>query len=729
MAVRQGLAVLVLLIAGGTVYFLSDADSAPASRGQTGFVNASIDLGRHFWKAEVPFELEFVNHSPSAVDIAEIKSSCDCTVIDKEKFPTQSVAPGATLSIPGTLHAGTRPGEKKRTITLVSASGATFTAELHIEVAPSYTLSRGVVKFAVLDDEPVVEEVRFESDVSQMIGQPISDSPWLTAETDGDLIRLTVDPSLVPPTGRSMAHVSIQTHDVHVPVVTLPVAVSKLSDINVYPPRLFVIDDTPKRVLVTDAAGSPTLQTGFVYVAGRQAVRCLILATSLVLSQSRSVIHEGRERPEALRLFEEARKAIVFADVLYSTSFPSARDAVDREPWFHRAMIARDDVVDISVGTASGVAGFSADNEPQYRAPTAVLEKADGTRWWYDLDKTNVQLKRPGDGFLYADSFRSLGMSFRPSMKYRPEEAIVRSIPNGKVIYRESVVNGIRRVEATEKDSGKSVVWFIDPRLGWNATRCELWQNGDLIRASETEYKLINDVHVPIACAYMAGADGAVMKLVTVESADVNSPDLPRTLTPEYIGVEPGMTVSAKGTRPQKYIRDGRTVSSREAFNMEERGEIVFGPKVQASRAGRPIPWSIPEPKKLKKELEAYRKQIRHGPLGPWEKYTLDFIAEHKMDEAQRDRAIHVLRSCTLQRDHYLRVKGDDLKRLETKRDAGRGDERKKAAAEITRIRAPVERIFENRLKPRLAALLTAKQREAARTRAAPSTRPTASKP
>lgn len=429
---------------------------------------------------------------------------------------------------------------------------------------------------------------------------------------------------------------------------------------------------------------------------------CLLLVMGLSCDQ----------KPESLLRMEEARKAVVFADVVFSVVWPNATNYAVAEPWFHRNFIARDQVAHISVGTKSGITAFTEDGKPKHRGPTGLLRAADGSFWMHNMDTASVQHRKDKGVLAGVYSFRSMGMSYRDDGAAGPAGILAGTLPKGEVAFTETVVDGLHRVEASNT-KGNSVVWYLDPNLNWNPTKCELWNQGKLVRQSQSEYEQINGVYVLKACAFL-NADGSIRQLVTVESATVNDPDLPTDLTPEYIGVEPGMTVRTyTDTRQHFYAGDGKTYRTGKVLAMERRGEIEFGPKVKARRAGQPIDWFIPDPKRLKKELEIFRKQLR-GPLDDWQRYTLEFIAKFGLDEAQTQRALHILRSCQLQRDHYLRVKQPQMARWKQQLPGADDSRRQALQSRLDKVDETVRRIFERQLKPRLDNLPTRGQRAAA---------------
>jgi hypothetical protein len=340
-----------------------------------------------------------------------------------------------------------------------------------------------------------------------------------------------------------------------------------------------------------------------------------------------------------------------------------------------------------------------------YVGPTAFLRQADDTVWSYRMDEINV--KREPGGARRLPDVRTFGLSYKPSETTEFTDVIDEALPGSDVRFSEERdVDGTYVVHATAGSS--DVVWHIDPSLGWNATRCELWVDGVLARFSETEYQETNGVFLPTACAYSDGR-GRVLSMLTVESAKVNDPSLPRSLAPEHIGIELGMIVRTTGEAEQQtYVGSGRVLPSLKAYMMERRGELEFGPKMKAHRMGKPIDWSIPDPA----EMTVQPPPVFDDKLDDWQKCTLDFINLHKLDEGQRQRAYAILRSCELQRDHYLRLKRPRIDEMEKR--LGEGAAASAVREEVAKLRAPVQQVFEKQLKPRLEGLLTRSQRAAA---------------
>ena len=110
---------------------------------------------------------------------------------------------------------------------------------------------------------------------------------------------------------------------------------------------------------------------------------------------------------------------------------------------------------------------------------------------------------------------------------------------------------------------------------------------------------------------------------------------------------------------------------------------------------------------------------------GEWERYVREFIERYQLDDAQKQRALAILKDCQEQARNYLARRQSTLDRLdeEAKKLAGEKDkieELKKINEQRAKITETVTQIFEKRLKPRLERLPTTAQRQAAELRKNP---------
>ena len=430
------------------------------------------------------------------------------------------------------------------------------------------------------------------------------------------------------------------------------------------------------------------------------------------------------QKPPALLAFEQARKAIVYADFSWSRTKPLA-PGIQGGEWFFESRIAGDDISMIGLGRSDGIAqlrdvdgGF----EPG-KHPNATLHNSDSGDWMYNVDDI-LAYQWPDSGGLHSVQVASAGMM--PNLNnYPPEEQIDKTLHRifkGPPRFREEHEGGIVRVRARCDNTPRyEYVWTIDPALNWNATSVEVLSDGVMDVRAETEYEEINGVYVPVSTA-LINSKGDVFALDTVYRAEVNTPDLPHELLPEHIGIEPGVIVNIQdttGAEQLAYAGDNKTMPAGKFFSKAHRGEVEFGPKMRAARAHQPIPWGVPGTEQVRREVEQLRRtRLEQQALDEWAKYTRDFIKRNQLDDEQTQKAIQILRSCQALRDHYLRGKKREIEALETKLAKAKDADKRAVKDSIQRLHAPVEHIFETNLKPRLDRLPTRRQKREANAKA-----------
>jgi hypothetical protein len=104
---------------------------------------------------------------------------------------------------------------------------------------------------------------------------------------------------------------------------------------------------------------------------------------------------------------------------------------------------------------------------------------------------------------------------------------------------------------------------------------------------------------------------------------------------------------------------------------------------------------------------------------GEWEKYVREFIARYQLNDAQKQRAEIVLKSCQEQAASYMAKRKASLEAIDKRIEELKGEkdsaqEVRKLTERKTKMLEPVQQIFEKRLKPRLERLPTRAQRAAA---------------
>ncbi len=433
--------------------------------------------------------------------------------------------------------------------------------------------------------------------------------------------------------------------------------------------------------------------------------------------------------PMALRRFIEARSQIRYADILWTRARPGRSDALAET--FVRSLVADGDCAAMLLGGKQGVTGTDPQGRPVPERPQGLLREPDGV-WRAGLNQIEASRWPGHDAPVAVADVRTTGMTPYVTIAGPPSEVIPRIVRRylGRAAFAQQREGLVYRVVARSLDRDARIVWYIDPAVGWNATRVELW-SGDRCRlAAESQYERAGDVFLPVSVAFY-NVEGDVYCLDTVHEAEVNTDELPRDLVPEHIGIEPGMTVyvySKDGTVERLiYAGDGKLLPPDEFWRREAKGEPRAGAKLAAARRGEPIATRVPDPKSVYRKILRLRQQRRQRTdADPWLVYTQQFIERYRLDAEQRQKAMQILHECQLERDHYLRGRQRDIQALETALKQARSAQQKQQfALQLQRLREPVVRIFERRLKPRLNRLPTRAQRRAAE-RSGGATRPSA---
>jgi hypothetical protein len=170
----------------------------------------------------------------------------------------------------------------------------------------------------------------------------------------------------------------------------------------------------------------------------------------------------------------------------------------------------------------------------------------------------------------------------------------------------------------------------------------------------------------------------------------------------------------------------GQLIPSDEYRRRVDSGELVIGPTV-ARELSRLRARAIARAQAVEanQPTTSTSQPARLDPLGKWERYTLSFIERHQLDGGQRERALAILRDCREMGNVHLTRTRERIARWEERRQTA--GSRPSSAVESDalererrQIVEPLDRIFEDKLKPRLDALLTTEQRRAASQPVAP---------
>lgn len=437
----------------------------------------------------------------------------------------------------------------------------------------------------------------------------------------------------------------------------------------------------------------------------------------------------GDDKPRALREMEKSRLRITRADVHWSQVSPLEESYSRGQPIFYRSLIGERETAIFNDGTPDGVGAWNEDGTPVPGSRRSHLVR-DHDRWELETDKLKGlawEEEPPPDQVV---DVRTFGLLPIPKTMTTVERAIDDLRPDEVASrrFRQREENGVHVVEMEMTRCGHSVVWHIDPKLDWNPVRSELYVRGARVLECDVEYQRCGDVWFPSSASYYNSA-GDLVNQITVHEARINTPDLPRHLTPESIGYGEGMFVAVqagpRGARSARYVTGGRLVDPGEYDRLEGEGKVKNDPRLvqrwaeleRRAADARPAQ-ATPRPKSGDGAAAADTPAARHTSDDEWEKHTLAFIARYALDVAQAQAALHVLRDCQERRTAVIRPRRQRVDELERRLlTASSDDDRRAAAAALERERDDISRkvqeIFERQLKPRLEQIPSRAQRQA----------------
>lgn len=289
--------------------------------------------------------------------------------------------------------------------------------------------------------------------------------------------------------------------------------------------------------------------------------------------------------------------------------------------------------------------------------------------------------------------------------------------------YQEANRNGTAEVTAEWPD-GARARWRLLPDKNCFVEHAEL-VNGGLRLELRCEPSRYSGIWFPAKAEFRV--DGELVETYTVVEARFNEPDDPATLTGADIGLEPGYNIVPKNFNPPASARssslvwDGEDAIETDAFYARVRaGELEQGPTMRRFRRGESSPYATQEQRQARRmrRLEAALLYDPYAMLTDWDQCVHDLCRGFALDAEQRERAFQILKDCKDQASRYLASHKAKLESsaaaLRNARKNGGWAQLQNLQGELKELMAPVEDLFENRLKPRLDTIPTAAQRAAA---------------
>ena len=464
-----------------------------------------------------------------------------------------------------------------------------------------------------------------------------------------------------------------------------------------------------------------------------------LLAIAFLFVSTR-VFAQERAKPASLLAFEDARARIraTFSGRVYDD------EAV---PQTFRSTVSGDQVAFFDDGRTNGAPGSLEDGTPLYG-----LEDA----WLRTSDKLWGKPRRvvPGQVFVGAGQqnnggafdYRCVGMLPAAGVALlNSPHTILDSVGNlDSIEYRETIDDdGIHIVERRIRDSEEKIVWYIDPNLDWNATRVELVSGDRVVFAAINEYDRKNGLWIPTKTTYDQQGD-EVKLVVELEYAQVNTPAIPETLSPELVGFYVGTPVNICGGAPaeqqiwvgdhlathdeyRKLLLDGavtpdpriqqirdaheaeiarRTVNGRRPQTTVELYGTPFTPLSDMRRSADPSAGADDRRSNLKKKAAAATQ-----PADEWDSYVVAFIRHYDLPDEQAQKCLALLADAKSRRDAHLGRVRPQIERV-ANAEPKTPVERKRSEEKLNVLLRPVQECFEH-LKRRLAKIPTRQQVEA----------------
>lgn len=285
----------------------------------------------------------------------------------------------------------------------------------------------------------------------------------------------------------------------------------------------------------------------------------------------------------------------------------------------------------------------------------------------------------------------------------------------GPFEYSTEEENGMFVVTARVKETDGALKWWIDPTKDWCVTKTAVFMNHREIGEAQYELAQKDGIWIPVEIRQIPMGDDPANttpnRIVKVIYAEFNRPDHPKRFSPSDIGVEPGTRIEFVN-RPAPIadaVWNGSELTSGAAFREKvARGEAAYGPTL--SRILERLQITHDEEQRNGVTPAAEHATARSRKFeSEWEAYTRRFIEKYGLDEEQTQAAWRVCRQCQERGREWVARKSTEFAAVDKLLSNPETSERGKS--ELDRLIGPIDRIFEEQLKPRLERIPTKAQR------------------
>lgn len=442
--------------------------------------------------------------------------------------------------------------------------------------------------------------------------------------------------------------------------------------------------------------------------------------------------------PPALEALKRTRDALRSAEIDW-VSIPA--DDVNKARWHRNSYARNGDLLCENLGDKDGWTGFDYDTgKGMRRYPQRHLVNKDGL-WEYEVSTPGVSLRprsvRPPEEWhtpYEVLDLRGLAAGASPVLQLR---YLSRHFGNSQECPVERWEQSMAGDLAVVRGMCNQVVitWYISPAKGWNAERItwELPAPHGITSEMICRLEQYGETWFPREVYYFSL--GKLTQTIRVQAASFDRPDAPAEFTPEHMGVEPGSAISIQDGKsrmgPEIPTWNGERIVMRREWDEDvAAGKRDWGPIHKKMFEEREFTSPYDTDEDRAKRRAAWQKFLvdfstrRHEDY--WVRYVREFIDRFDLNAEQQQRAWSIHGHCREQADSLMRRRKEPLITAATEQakaqQAGDRVREKQLEAEIDRLREPIDRIFEESLKPRLEALPTPAQRRAASSQ--PTSRP-----
>lgn len=440
--------------------------------------------------------------------------------------------------------------------------------------------------------------------------------------------------------------------------------------------------------------------------------------SALVLLFAYTSNPEAMEIPPEMRAANGARAAIRTAWIEWSAQIDSDMPG-DGERYF-TSRIANADDLSIYHGLKDGrtLPDPSRIGKPYAYSEHRLLLK-DGEQWSYDEENVTAQVSDQRDTFMPYQDLRNLGFEPTPTASHV-------AIWYRQPCERYSIERDAVHIMITGfYDQGPCVRWTLDPRKQMQPVRVDVVDNDEVTDSCETEYGQYDGMWFPQRAVF--SHRGQVTMRLSVLAAEFNRNEHPQELTPNDIGLVPGMQIVHRGRRGPQAWTGTDIIPLEDYFALVKTGQADNSAfEALLERANSPT-GLCRFPKTMDGDSLGIGADVKRKPA-LWEPYVRRFITFYRLDTDQIRKAWRHHALCVGGYYDYMKEHDAEIKKLKTDiEELTKKSERSKADDEalahhrrrIDEIEGYAEKVFDERLRPGLLKIPSDKQVEAAKATAA----------